>query len=55
MCSVNFQHYLSLGVQPFIALKMPFRHRLHMDNDPKVKNKFQKWSHLLQKHKIEYF
>ena len=42
MCSVDFQHYLSLGVLPFIAQKMPFRHRLHMDNDPKVKNKYQK-------------
>ena len=38
MCSVDFQHYLSLGVVPFINEKFPYRHRLFMDNDPKVTN-----------------
>ena len=36
MNSEGFQHYFELGVVPFINQKMPFRHRLHMDNDPKV-------------------
>ena len=35
MCSPDFQHYLTLSVIPFIAEKMPYRHRLFMDNDPK--------------------
>ena len=38
MCSVDFQHYLSIGVIPFIRQKFPYRHRLFMDNDPKVIN-----------------
>jgi hypothetical protein len=36
MNSEGFQHYFVLGVVTFINQKMPFRHRLHMDNDPKV-------------------
>jgi hypothetical protein len=36
MCSVDFQHYLGIRVIPFIREKFPFRHRLYMDNDPKV-------------------
>ena len=35
MCSPDFQHYLTLSVIPFIAEKLPNRHRLFMDNDPK--------------------
>jgi hypothetical protein len=36
MCSIDFQHYLTLGVVPFLEAKLPYRHRLFMDNDPKV-------------------
>ncbi len=35
MCSPDFQHYLNLSVIPFIVEKLPYRHRLFMDNDPK--------------------
>ena len=31
MCSSDFQHYLSLGVVPFIRQRMPHSHRLYMD------------------------
>ena len=37
MVSADFQYYFGLSVLPFIMQKMPFRHRLYMDNDPKVK------------------
>ena len=40
MCSVDFQEYLSLGIIPFIRQKMPYRHRLFMDNDPKVRKTY---------------
>ena len=36
MNSLGFQHYFGLDFVPFINQKMPFRHRLYMDNDPKV-------------------
>ena len=35
MYDYDFQHYLTLSVLPFIRQKMPYKHRLFMDNDPK--------------------
>jgi len=35
MYDYDFQHYLTLGILPFIQQKMPFGHRFFIDNDPK--------------------
>jgi hypothetical protein len=36
MYDYDFQHFLTLGILPFIQPKMPFGHRCFMDNDPKT-------------------
>ena len=35
MLSKDFQNFLAASILPFIRRKMPFNHRLFMDNDPK--------------------